>query len=133
MRGHGRWVAVAAALAAAALSAGAGTAVAGTAAASAARPARSDASPGWRVVKTWGCGNGAVNSVTSVGPRSGWATGYLTLCSSHRQDLLIARWDGRSWRQVRPPAGFAGGKSVFVGHAVAALSASYAWTFVDRG
>jgi hypothetical protein len=47
--------------------------------------------------------------------------------------LLIAHWDGSSWQDMRPPAGFRPVLNPYsAGHAVAALSASYAWVFADR-
>jgi hypothetical protein len=96
---------------------------------------QSAAVPSWRVVKEFGtCGSGVgVQSVTATSASNAWATGDFSLffpksgtCSP--VSLLIAHWDGRSWRDLRPPVGF----GQYTGHAVATLSASYAWVFADR-
>jgi len=109
----------------AALVVGAAVPVAGATSISAAAPR------GWRVVKSFGCADGGVEAVTSTGPRGAWATGYFTPCSPHASGrVLVARWDGRSWQQLPLPVG---APSSFGGVAVAALSNSYSWTFVDDG
>jgi hypothetical protein len=91
-------------------------------------------SRGWRVVQYFGqCSSAGVQSVTATGPLGAWATGQAWRFQCDRPGLLIARWDGRTWQDLRPPAAFgvaAGQESV--GHAVAALSGSYSRTFVNR-
>ena len=84
-------------------------------------PQVSSATPGWRLVKTFGCGEGVV-VVTAHDPRGAWATGFTT-CPSFSP--LIARWNGRSWQQLQAPLRFA---SYGAGPA-ASLSSTYAWTF----
>jgi hypothetical protein len=88
--------------------------------------------PGWRVVKHFGTGGafGAV-SVTATGARNAWTTGqaFGIPCDS---SLLIAHWDGRAWRELSPPKEFCGRSEEWFGTAVAARSASYSWTFVNR-
>lgn len=107
---------------------------AGLPAVGSAQAAQGPATPGWRLVKQFSaCGSGVgVESVTATSASNAWATGdYTPNCNMG--GLLIAHWDGRSWSNLRPPAGF---RPAFcpssVGHAAAALSASYAWVFVDR-
>jgi hypothetical protein len=90
--------------------------------------------PGWRVVKYFGaCQSRGAWAVSATGARDAWATGqaFRFLCDS--PGLLIAHWDGRTWRELPPPKEFAGLSHDSFGTAVAALSASYSWTFVDRG
>ena len=123
------------AVAASVLAVGAGTPAIGSA-----RAAQATAPPGWRLVKQFGGCNSdfGVQSVTATGASNAWATGDFSLffpksgvCS--RISLLIAHWDGRSWQHIRPPVGFRpAGRSHSAGHAIAALSASYSWVFVDR-
>jgi hypothetical protein len=63
------------------------------------------------------------------GPPTGQAFGF----QCDRPGLLIAHWDGRLWRELTPPPGFADLSQDAQGTSVAALSASYAWAFVNRG
>ena len=90
--------------------------------------------PGWRAAQYFGqCTSAGVQSVTATGPAAGWATGQAWRFQCDQPGLLIARWDGRAWQDLRPPAAFGvtpRGESI--GHAVAALSPSYSWTFVNR-
>jgi hypothetical protein len=92
---------------------------------------QASASPGWRVVKYFG-GLGSLGawSVTATGARDGWTTGqaFRGQCDT----LLIAHWDGRTWRELSPPKEFCGPGHEWFGTAVAARSASYSWTFVNR-
>lgn len=85
-------------------------------------PAVRSSTPGWRLVKTLGCPGGFVRTITATGPRGAWAAG-TTFCPN--EEPLIARWNGRSWQQLRPPSRFA----TFGAFDVAALSSTYAWTF----
>jgi len=90
--------------------------------------------PGWRAVQYFGqCTSAGVQSVTATGPAGGWAAGQAWRFQCDQPGLMIARWDGRAWQDLRPPAAFGvtpSGESI--GHAVAALSPTYAWTFVNR-
>ena len=99
---------------------------AGVPVADAARAGQFTGSPGWRLVKTFSdCHEGYASSVAVTGPRNAWVTGVgICLAST----VLIAHWDGRSWHELQPPAGFdqAGG------NAVATLSGSYSWIFTAR-
>ena len=99
-----------------------------------ARAAAAAASPGWRVVKQFSaCGSSfGVQGVTATSAANAWATGdYAPNCNV--RGMLIAHWDGRSWSNLQPPAGFRPAVCPSsAGHAVAALSASYAWVFADR-
>jgi hypothetical protein len=119
--------------AAAVVLATAGFAGAGTPAVGSARTAAAAASPGWRLVKQFGsCGTQGVQSVTATSATNAWATGDFSLSSNGGctpTSLLIAHWDGRSWQDMRPPAGFGGD----LGGAVATLSGSYAWVFASQG
>lgn len=103
----------------------------------AASPLRRAATPGWRVAHVFGGGCGDVEAVTAVAANAGWAAGSMGQCSgSTFAEPLIARWDGRSWQQLRPPSQFINppGQVPLSGTAVAALSTSYAWTFLsDEG
>ena len=93
------------------------------------------ASPGWRVVKYFGaCQPAGARSVTATGARDAWSTGqeFRFPCKSESPGLLIAHWDGRTWRELSPPKEFSGPSHEWYGTAVAALSASYSWTFVNR-
>ena len=123
MRVFGRWCAVAAA---GALAVGAGVPAAGSAGAARA------AVPGWRVEKVFSdCENDGVQAVTATAASNAWATGQwarFTSGNCGQQDLLIAHWDGTRWSILRSPAGFAGDE----GYAVATLSPSYAWVFVNH-
>jgi hypothetical protein len=83
------------------------------------------ATPGWRLVKTFGQCNATLHAITAAGPRAAWATGHW---GCPRTRPLIARSDGRSWQVLQPPQQFADSSA---GDAVAALSRSYAWTFVS--
>ena len=113
---------------------------AGIPAAGSGSAAEASASPGWQLVKQFGtCGSSfGVQSVTATSAGNAWATGDFSLffpksgeCSP--VGLLIAHWDGGSWQRMRPPVGFRpAANSDSDGHAVAALSASYAWVFADR-
>lgn len=91
-------------------------------------------SAGWRVVQYFGqCTSAGVLSVTATGPLSAWATGQAWRFQCDQPGLLIARWDGRTWQDLKPPKAFGvapGEQSI--GDAVAALSSSYSWTFVNR-
>jgi hypothetical protein len=84
------------------------------------------------------CNSFGALSVTATGTGNAWATGEFSLFfpksgTCRPVELLIAHWDGRLWQDMRPPVGFRpAANSESVGHAVAALSASYAWVFVDR-
>jgi hypothetical protein len=98
-----------------------------------AQAAGAGASPGWRLVKYFGaCQSDGVLSVAATGARDAWATGQAYRFQCDRPSLLIARWDGRSWRDMTPPPGFAGVSADALGTSVAALSGSYAWAFVNR-
>jgi hypothetical protein len=106
--------------------------VAGPAVASSAHPAMP--APGWRVVKTFAGGCGDVKAVTATGPNGAWATGDWRPCDGGLPVPLIGRWDGFSWQRLRPPSHFGSLASLgFIGTAVAALSSTYAWTFVQGG
>lgn len=106
---------------------------AGFPAAAAGSGVHAGASPRWRVVKYFGaCASQGTQSVAATGADDAWATGQAFGFQCDRPGLLIARWDGRSWRQLPPPPGFSGVSHDSIGFSVAALSASYSWTFVTR-
>jgi len=91
------------------------------------------ASPGWRLVKYLRACESAALSVTATGSRDAWTTGQAFLFQCDGPGLLIAHWDGRTWRELPPPKEFAGlSRDSSSGTAVAARSASYSWTFVNR-
>ena len=94
-----------------------------------ARAARAAAGPGWRLVHQFGvCESDGALAVTATSASNAWATGQWSPFSCGGPYLLIAHWDGTRWSVLRSPAGFAAD----VGHAVAALSASYAWIFANN-
>jgi hypothetical protein len=72
-------------------------------------------------------------SVTATGSHDAWTTGQAFRFQCDSPGLLIAHWDGRTWRELSPPKQFAGRSHDSFGTAVAARSASYSWTFVDSG
>jgi hypothetical protein len=80
----------------------------------------------WRLAKTLGPCESRLVAIAATGPRDAWATGFK-YCP--KIGLLVARWDGRSWKVLAPPRPYGGDK----GEAVAALSQQYAWTFADNG
>jgi hypothetical protein len=89
--------------------------------------------PGWRVEHYFGaCQSDGVQSVSATGTHDAWATGQEFRFQCDRPGLLISRWNGKSWRDLTPPPGFAGLAADAQGTSVAALSASYAWVFVIR-
>jgi len=95
--------------------------------------AQASASPAWRVVKYFGaCESIGAWSVTATGARDAWTTGEAFRFQCDSPGLLIAHWDGRTWRELPPPRAFSGLSHDSFGTAVAALSASYSWTFVNR-
>jgi hypothetical protein len=71
-------------------------------------------------------------SVAATGADDAWATGQAFGFQCDRPGLLVARWDGKSWRELTPPPGFGGASRDAMGISVAALSASYAWAFAIR-
>src|SRR5262249_9354420 len=94
---------------------------------------RTSVSPGWRVAKYFGaCEPRGVRSVAAGGADGAWATGQAFGFQCDRPGLLVARWDGKSWRELTPPPGFGGASQDAMGISVAALSASYAWAFAIR-
>jgi hypothetical protein len=89
-------------------------------------PGGSATTSGWHVQTEFDrcstdTGGGQVLSVSATGPANAWAAGTCV------PPALIAHWNGKSWREVQPPAG-SGQAS-----AVASLSGSYTWTFLQRG
>jgi hypothetical protein len=87
---------------------------------------------GWQLVKTFTAGCGKVEAMTSTGSFDAWATGEIGPCNGGLPVPLIANYDGFSWQRVFPPSHFGPLSSRgFTGAAVAALSNSYAWTFVQ--
>lgn len=89
-------------------------------------PLAHSATPSWRLAKTFGPCVSGLAGITATGPNDAWSTGFQ---SCGKIGLLIARWDGRSWRRLPPPRLYAGGS----GDAVAAISTQYAWSFADNG
>jgi hypothetical protein len=107
---------------------------AGTPAASAHVAGHATATPGWRIVHYFGaCDSLGVLSVTATGASDAWATGQAYRFQCDRPGLLIAHWDGSSWRLLPPPSRFAGFVPDFIGTSVAALSSSYSWDFAIKG
>ena len=109
--------------------------------AGAASPQRLAHSPGWRVVKVFAGGCGAVGAITSTGPKDAWATGtwYTPPCEQEGGSVepLVARWNGSTWQRLQPPAQVISqpfmSVGVSVGQQVAGLSTSYAWIFTMAG
>jgi hypothetical protein len=96
-----------------------------------AAPAARAGTPGWRLVKNFGtCAEGEVVSVTANGPRSAWASGAYSPSCDGLTAPLLAHWNGRSWQALRFPKRF--NTNLAEAFAVAALSESNAWTFLDQ-
>lgn len=100
----------------------------------ASRPAGSRPA-GWRLVKYFGdCSSAGAQSVAVTGASDAWASGEAFRFQCDTPGLLLAHWNGRSWRDLPPPPGFSFSDRdyVSVGYGAAALPGSYAWTFVVR-
>lgn len=106
-----------------------------TPAARAERAARAAADPpGWRLEHTFGSCFGVTNSVTATSANDAWAVGEWYGCGSAQiHDHQVARWNGSSWHELPHAPGFGfSDVAISVGTAVAALSSSYSWAFIDR-
>lgn len=89
--------------------------------------AQAAGTPGWRIVQVLPA-TSEVLSITAVGASDAWAAG--TSCGTcNPSSLLVRHWDGRAWRTVAPPRGFANSTPL----TVAASSPSSAWVFVTQG
>jgi hypothetical protein len=66
--------------------------------------------PGWRVGNVTQLPEGFdayMNDVTATSAKGGWAVGYSRLSGSGHQGMLLKRWNGRTWTDVKIPAGLA--------------------------
>src|SRR5215472_660762 len=105
---------------------------AGTPLAAAAPAGGTSLPPGWEVVAEFdSCTTldfgGQIHVVTATGPDNAWAAGQCGGGEGPGPDsALIAHWDGTSWRLLNPLA------NSQIASAVASLTGSYAWAFVER-
>jgi hypothetical protein len=90
--------------------------------------------PGWRLAGVFGSCFGIINSLTATGVSDAWAAGEWYGCgAAQSHDHQVARWNGSAWQELPHAPGFGFGDVTFSsGTAVAALSSSYSWAFIDR-
>src|SRR5215472_4031748 len=88
--------------------------------------------PGWRLIGQFGYGYGTLNSVMATSGNDAWTAGFWN-GPVPKSDRQIAHWDGSSWQMSQLPSAFTDSDTATsTGTAVAALSSSYSWAFVNR-
>src|SRR5262245_41287117 len=69
--------------------------------------------PGWRIANVTALPEGYdayVNDVTATSSKGAWAVGYSRQFGD-QMGMLLRRWNGSKWTEVKVPAGLAPGSS----------------------
>ena len=89
--------------------------------------AQASSPPGWRIVKNLEQTYGFISlgGIAASGPGNAWAMGTTS------QSLVVTRWNGSTWQDVKPPAKFTGltGPSNVQTGPLGTSSAANAWLF----
>ena len=89
--------------------------------------------PGWRVVEVVGPAGGTTSfdAAAAAGRGAAWSVGTTCGATCTNPALLVQRWNGRSWRRLRTPAGVATPTAPLESVLVGASSGRSAWVFAN--